>query len=341
MDTQLKELYYDPKFGYLSATKLYRKAKELGLKATMKEVKQFLSEQETAQINKQTTRKTKYRPIVAHYVNDIWQADLLDMQKWSKFNKGYKWILSIVDIYSRYSWAIPLYRKSTALVRDEFEKLFNQGNQIENLTTDNGKEFTGKAMKSLLKEFDVKHWTHEPGTHNTLGIVERLNRTFRTLIQKYMTANKTKNWINVLSELNDNYNSTYHETIRSIPNEIYFGKQRFNNRKLYCHNCSSAETFTVGDMVRLRVRTHKLEKKGELFSRKIYVISSETKTKNSYKVKPINDGVVGDELKRTIKPYEMQKIKKISSINAEDETPEVEKELRKQNAKRKYNKLMG
>ena len=297
----ISSLYYNPETGFQSATKLYRKAKELGLKVTQKQVTEFIKNQETAQLNKQSTKKEVYNKIIAYGVNDIWQSDLMDFQALSKFNKGYKWLLTIIDIYSRYAWCIPLKTKSTDNVREAFIELFKE-DAPQNLTTDNGKEFLGNAMQNLLKKENIKQWTHEPGNHNTLGIIERFNKTVRLWLNKYFTANRTKNWIDVIDKFATNYNNTYHTTIRSVPNDVFTGKQPFNNQILHTDDLKS---FKVGDKVRIKTKKAIFDKLGETYSRGIYIIVE--KNNNSYNVQN-EKGVV---LKRTIKPNELLEVNKI------------------------------
>lgn len=281
-------------------------------------IKTFLQNQETAQLNR-PVKKEEFNRITAHKLNDIWQADLLDMKKWAKFNKNHTWILTIVDIYSRYAGAIPLKSKSTKVVKEAFETL-----KIlpKNLTTDNGKEFIGNEMKSFLQKNNVKHWTHEPGNHNTLGIIERFNKTIRILLNKYMTANKTKNWYDVINKLTSNYNNTYHDTIRSIPNDLHTGKQNYSNQTI---SRSTVEQFEIGNKVRLKNKKSALDKISENYSRGIYEIVE--KTLNSYKVK----NEKGDVLKRTIKPNEMLLVEDVQSLDKSgDEEEEAKKELKGQ-----------
>ena len=211
----LSDLYYNPKTGYKSAVKMYKTAIEHGINVSLKQVENFIKNQPTEQLNKQKTRKVSYNHIVANHVNDVWQADLLDVQKWKRFNHGYRWILNVVDVYFRFAFAVPLKTKSTKEVAEAFRIIFKQIAPYEikpeyrvkpiitpeNLTTDNGKEFTGNEMLLLLKRYNIKLWTHPPGSHNTLGIIERFNKTLRLMLQKYWTANNTQNWIDVLAKL--------------------------------------------------------------------------------------------------------------------------------------------
>ena len=327
---QLKLLYYDPLTGFISANKLYKKAKQLGLKLSHKQVAEFIQKQETAQLNRPTTTaQVSYNHIYAHKVNGCWQSDLLDMQKWSKFNNGYKWILNIVDVYSRYSFSIPLKTKSTINVALAIEPLLKKY-KLENLTTDNGKEFIGSDMKNLLKKYNVKLYTHEPGSHKTLGIIERFNKTLRILLNKYFTATKTKNWIDVLDKFSKNYNSTVHNTIRQKPIDVFSGLLPFNNQRLSANNVPQ---FSVGDKIRLKVKKTVFDKISENYSRSVYTIVS--KTTNSYKIKN-PDGV---ELKRTIKPDEILLVNNVDTFtNLDDQEDEVRKELKHQKVVRKVRK---
>ena len=148
------DLYYNPKTGYKSAVKMYKTAKEKGINVSLKQVENFIWNQPTAQLNKQKNRKVSYNHIVANHVNDVWQADLLDVQKWKRFNHGYRWILNVIDVYSRFAFAVPLKTKSTKEVAEAFRIIFKQIAPYEikpeyrvkpiitpeNLTTDNGKE---------------------------------------------------------------------------------------------------------------------------------------------------------------------------------------------------------
>jgi hypothetical protein len=177
----------------------------------------------------------------------------------------------------------------------------------------------------------VKHWTHEPGNHNTLGVIERFNKTIRMFFTKYFTANKTKTWIDILSKFIQNYNSTYHETIRAIPYEVFTQQQQYNNQQLAN---PEVQVFNIGDKIRLKKKKKILDKFGETYSKLLYEV---VKTgKNSYKIQ----NEEGNILKRTIKPYEMIKIQEIDIYKIEDKAQQnrEKNEIKRQKTKRKLNK---
>ena len=93
----LKQTYYNPKEGLISLDKLYQKVKDKGI--SREQVKQFIKSQAVAQIHKPVNKKRDYIPITSPAPNNIYQADLIDLKKLSHFNSGYKYILTIIDIY--------------------------------------------------------------------------------------------------------------------------------------------------------------------------------------------------------------------------------------------------
>ena len=75
------------------------------------------------ELHKPIIRKFKTRKVIVNHINDIWSADLVEMQKLSKWNKGFKYILTIIDVFSKYAWAIPLKSKTGASITDAFKRL--------------------------------------------------------------------------------------------------------------------------------------------------------------------------------------------------------------------------
>lgn len=297
----LTRVYNDPATGFLSHRKLYLKVREINPAIRVKDVKAFLNKQEARQINFQQ-KKVGYSAIIAHYPRNNFQADLLDLQKYKGVNKGFKYILVVIDVYSRFAWFIPLRTKAARVVADAFIKLFDSkedksfpNNQPRDLTTDSGSEFTNKTLAAILEKRDIKHFTSEPGSHNTLGLVERMNKTIRTFLRKYWAAYATKNWIDIIDKFAHNYSHTEHTTIKTTPHKAYFMKEAPFRPKP-----RAITQFKVGDHVRKKVEHNLFEKKSSRWSRDTYTIVK--KLPRSYMLK--NDKT-GDELKRSVKPDSM------------------------------------
>ena len=107
------------------------------------------------ELHKPIRKKFKKRRVYVKGVDKIWAADLVDMQAFSRNNKGYKYILMIIDVFSKYGWAIPLKTKTGLEVSEAFSKLWISTKPPERLWVDKGKEFDNKPMKELLDKYNV------------------------------------------------------------------------------------------------------------------------------------------------------------------------------------------
>ena len=141
--------------------------------------------------------------------------DLVDMGKYKNQNKGYYWILTAVEILSRYAFTIPVYRKDTKNMTHAVKSLLMNfkerfGVYPKTVQFDEGKEFYNVGVKGLLKEHDVHYFS--TNSDRKAAIVERFNRTLKTGMWKYFYNEKTHNWIDVLDDLTHNYNHTKHSS---------------------------------------------------------------------------------------------------------------------------------
>jgi len=100
------------------------------------------------ELHKPITRKFKRRRVYVSNINKIWSADMIDKSKLSKQNKGYKYLLNVIDLFSEYVYSIPLKSKSQHNVANAFEKLFIN-NKSSKLWTDQGSEFINKTFKNF------------------------------------------------------------------------------------------------------------------------------------------------------------------------------------------------
>ena len=102
---ELERIYYNPKTGFTNAKDLYQKAKESGLKVKYKDVKKWYDEQPVNQVFKKVSKIKSYNRIRSHYhQTGEMQGDLMDLKKYSQYNKGYRYLFNVIDIYSRYAW---------------------------------------------------------------------------------------------------------------------------------------------------------------------------------------------------------------------------------------------
>ena len=215
MENKIREIYNQ---GFFSFQKLYHKLKESGYNITQKQVKDFLSKQETYQIHKQQKLPKSFFPITSHYQNQVVQIDLADMQELATKNKNFKYFLCVIDVFTRFAWVIPLKNKFSSTITDAMSELLKDiKTKPEIINCDNGSEFISASFKSLCDKYKIKINYAQKGDHYKLGIIDRFIRTLRGLIEKQMTMNKTNNYINHLKDLVHNYNHSYHSSIKSTP----------------------------------------------------------------------------------------------------------------------------
>jgi hypothetical protein len=100
------------------------------------------------ELHKPIRRKFIKRKVFVKDIDDIWTADLVDMGKFAKYNRGFKYLLTIIDTFSKYGWIVPLKDKSANSVVEAFESVFKRSGRIlERLWTDKGTEFYNEKMK--------------------------------------------------------------------------------------------------------------------------------------------------------------------------------------------------
>ena len=144
------------------------------------------------------------RKIRVNGLNNLWCADLLDMQSYAAQNKQYRYILVAVDFLSKRIYAEPLKNKSSQSVRDGLATMFRQA-QPKLLWVDLGKEFHNAKVKDLLSEYGVK--MYNTYTKIKSSPAERANRTIKSRLVKNFTITSTEEWLDVLPRIVKEFNN--------------------------------------------------------------------------------------------------------------------------------------
>ena len=161
------------------------------------------------ELHKPIRRKFKKRRVLGSGIDRIWAADLVDMQAFSKFNRGVKYLLAVIDVFSKYGWLIPLKDKTGKSLASALEVIFNE-RKPEKMWVDKGKEFYNKHVKDLIELYSTEN-------EEKSSVVERWIRTMKEKMWKYFSANSTNVYINVLPDLVREYNNTRHSSIKMTP----------------------------------------------------------------------------------------------------------------------------
>lgn len=182
------------------------------------------------------------------------QADLKDIRNISKHNKNYKYILVLIDTFTRKVFAKLLKSKSENNVYDAFCELLEKTGHFNHLCTDKGKEFTNKRFKALLKKLKINHY--HPVTLNHSAFAERVIQTILNLINKFIHNKKSKSFVHYFDDIVKTYNNKYHRIIGMSPNQAESGQYgdllNINLRK-YRNNIKRRNpSFNIGDFVRVK-----------------------------------------------------------------------------------------
>ena len=281
----LNEIYYDPKHpaSFGGGYKLFREAKKILPDLSIANVKNWLKKQNTYSLFKQVKNRFKRLPIRAISIDHQWQADLLDMTWFAKYNDRYKYILVVVDVLSRYAWAIPQRDKSGQTTADAMESIFDSGRVPKKLQTDQGKEFKNKIFKEVMKKYGINFFTTTEGVIKC-AIAERFNRTLRSRIYRYLYHNNTKRYIDVLPSIIMSYNKSFHRSIKMTPDEVNKDNEATVIKNLKVKPAGRVKDTLAGeDFVRMS-REKKTFEKGttENFNEEIFKIQQRKKTPHKY-----------------------------------------------------------
>ncbi|KAL4153305.1 hypothetical protein QTP88_001157 [Uroleucon formosanum] len=199
-----------------------------------------------SELHKPARKNFTRRRINVYGKNDLWQADLVEMIPYSKKNKNYKYILTVIDCFTKRAWALPLKSKTGKEVTGAMSKILLERSP-KLLQLDNGKEFYNNTFDTLMSKYNI----HKYSTFSILKacIVERFNRTLKEKMFREFTAHGSHEWISILPKLLEEYNNSRHRTIGMTPiqadanpESVKIKQREINKVKI---------KFKVGDNVRI------------------------------------------------------------------------------------------
>lgn len=150
---------------------------------------------------------------------DYFQADLMEFQPYANLNKGYRYILVVINCFSKYIWTRPLKTKTGLDVSKAMEDILKSaGYTPKNLGSDMGSEFKSSHFKSLMNKYKINNFFIY--SNKKAAIVERVIRTIKNSIYKQFSIQGNYKWIDILQEVTKNYNNTKHTTTRMKPADV-------------------------------------------------------------------------------------------------------------------------
>ena len=225
IEKYLAEIYFDPKHpaSFSGLNKFYNFVKRDDKHNVSKgKIGRWLRRQEAYSLHKPVIRP-KRTPIEVAGIDDQWSADLMDMSKFSRQNNGIKFLLVIIDTFSKYLWVLPLKNKTGATVAEAFQKVLDEGRMPKRLRTDKGQEFRANIVKTLLASKGIKQLFTQ--NEAKAAVAERVIKTIKSKIYRYLTYKNSHSYIDKLPEFVSSYNKTVHGTTKYRPVDVNVNNQ--------------------------------------------------------------------------------------------------------------------
>lgn len=220
----LKRIYHDPSDpGSLGGVdRLLRRAKQLNVPGVDRQVVQeFLRGQQAYTLHRPARRRYKRNHTYVAGIDAQWQADLADMQDLARQNGGQRYMLTVIDVFSKFAWVAPVKSKDAETISAAFIQVLKDSapRVPKRLQTDKGKEFFNSSFAALLKRHGISHFASE--SDQKAAVVERFNRTIKTRLWTYMSDKGTVRWLDALQDIVSSYNHSRHRTIGMAPADVH------------------------------------------------------------------------------------------------------------------------
>ena len=248
--------------------------------------------------------------VIAPEIDSLWEADLAFLRGVAKENDGVIYLLVVIEVVSKYVWVRLMKNKTAHSLLEAFDSILSESRKPEKLRTDKGTEFLNESFQQYLKKKNIQFYpaNNEPKA----SVVEGVNRTLKSKLYCYFTAVNSLCYIDVLQDLVDSYNNTYHRSIGCAPATVSLLNVRNVRRKLYGEITSTTPKkfkFRVSDHVRLSLRK-RLFKKGYKtnWTEEIFQITHQlSRTPVAYTVqnlpeRPIEGTFYEEELQKVKRP---------------------------------------
>ena len=237
---------------------------------TQKSIRIFINElYSKAPKKNHNTNKTD-----VYYIDDIWSLDILDLKDYGPENiRGYRYVLVIIDNFSKFGWTVPLKKRNALTIKYYFENILVSSKRKPNLIeSDRGKEFYNYIFQDFLNKNNIKIYSR----NTSLGAVfaERFNRTIRDLLKRPVFEKGDGKWVDVLPVITKQYNNRVHSSTKLTPiqaslkkNEGYVYKNLLDKRKKFkpkflienlVRNADLKKTFSKGDATNWSYKMYKI-----------------------------------------------------------------------------------
>jgi hypothetical protein len=337
MEDHLASIYYEASnpASYGTVEKLWNAAQR---RYPFKDVDRWLRAQDVYTLHKSRRSRFKRSRYFVPSMGNLYQCDLCDMRNLRTYNQGNKFILTVIDAFSKKAWAFPMKKKRAVDIIEGFSKIFETAPKPVFIQSDKGREFTANSVQEYFRQMGIKHYTTQnPDTK--AAIIERFHRTLKAKMYKYFSFESTLNYIDILPKLLESYNNTVHSATNKAPNDI----TRENERDVYLYLYSGSGRYkaiprhdkkrllAVGDKVRISKSKDTFEQGYKSnWSVEIFTVSKILDTfPTRYRIKDWNGELIegsfyAPELQRVeVSPEKFYKVDKILARRGKGSSREV------------------
>ena len=281
----LKYIYTTPSQGasFTGAEKLLKEVDRRGYYTNVKleNVQEFLDSLTTYSLFKRARRKFPRPPVYVTSVRDQVDIDLVDISRLSVENFGVTFLLTCVEVLSRYAFVRPLKSKEGKVVASAMRDILEEsGKKYVHACTDLGSEFKASYFQKVMKDYGIIHFF--AGGSGSCTIVERFHRSLRSKLNRYMWENQTDTYLDKLQDIVTSYNHTFHSTIKMRPSDVNDANENLIYQRLYLNTKGELKKpkvkyykFQVGDKVRISYRRGLFDREvTQRWSQQLYTVDS-------------------------------------------------------------------
>ena len=330
----LHKLYTDTKnpSAYGGIKELHRQVLKDGLhKIGVRRIRKWLQQQDSYTTHKSAIKKFPRNRVVVRGIRHVYQGDLSDVSSLSNFNNGVNWLCCVIDVFSKCLYVQPMKSKTGQSTLKALRIILRDAGKPKLFQTDKGSEFLNKSVQNFLKREGVGFYVTENNSHKAV-VVERVQRTLKTRLYRYMTEKNTLRYIDNLQAIVKSINNSYHRSIGTTPSGVNKENEDLVWSKLYGGSWGTNKwtvkpdklpKFKVGDTVRIS-KDKALFEKGYYpnWTEEVFKVT-ELVPRRPIPVYRIED-MLSEAIAGTFYPWEMTKVQK-----SPDSFYKIEKVLKK------------
>jgi hypothetical protein len=319
----LRDVFYNEKSpAYMAAASaVFAEARRRNKTVTRKIVDDYLAGEETSTLHKPVRKKFTRNRTVASGLHSDWQADLACLEKLQKFNDGNRFILTVIDVLSRFGWAVPIRTKKPEAVRDAFKTIVaSSGAKCWRLFSDEGLEFYGRAMQKYLSDEQIAHYS--PKNEVKCGLIERWNRTLKTRLWRLFTKQQSYRYIEQLPKIVASINNSINRATGCKPSSVTYSNAQQVWTRLYGPPPRAQAVrfkYPVGTKVRITKYKRMVFDKGYVpnWTREIFVVDEQVaRDQPTYRLNDLNSKKIAgvfyeNELLRVVQKDDVYKVEAV------------------------------